>query len=200
MRVGEKNMSTSFRTHIRKVFLKFKVYLRILAKQMNLTPVARILESHVSKVILPDGRDEFGLQAVVVPCSNNASIDSIFDKRSIYILGCSPTAANDILKTDEGSNLPNIYPGTLSPDGSWGIFTDNKDASYTIHPLTAAQITLEQVWDFYQSTAPEPVSGGQDLSIDQVGPLMPRSLYALGDFDHDGASCRNYDGEHHIFY
>jgi hypothetical protein len=188
-------MPTSFRAHIRKIFLGFEVYLYSLAKQMNLLRVSQMLESHVSKVILLDGRDEFDLQAVIIPGSNNAVVDIISDESPVYILGCSPTATGGILKTDEGSNFLNIYPGTLLPDGSWGSFTDNKDASYTIHPLIATDPTMEQLWDFYQSTAQDPVPGGQDLSVDQIGPLIRRSVFELGDFDHDGNPDHNYDGD-----
>jgi hypothetical protein len=102
------------------------------------------------------------------------------------------------IKTDEGSNFPNIYPGTMPADGSWGTFEDNHGDTYSVHPLIATELTLEQRWDFYQSTAPDP--DGQDLSINQVGPFMRSSVYDLGgDFDQDGSPDHNYDGDTTFF-
>ena len=75
----------------------------------------------------------------------------------LYVLGCSPTAAADIVKADEKSgNFPNIYPGIMPPDASWGTYQDNGNTSYQLNPVIATPELIEKRWISYQSTTPDP--------------------------------------------
>jgi hypothetical protein len=157
-------MYTKLRDRIHKFFSMFITHMFRLARQMNLRQVLPGLEKLARKAGLP-GPSE----ATANTIAPNGGL--------LYVLGCSPTAAGDIVKADERSGkFPNIYPGTLPPDGSSGIFTDNKGDSYTIDPLITSRLMLEHVWDFYQSTALDPIPGWtQDPTGDRVGDSMRSS-------------------------
>jgi hypothetical protein len=108
-------------------------------------------------------------------------------------------AAGNILKADERSNFPNVYPGTLPPDGSEGVFIDDLGVSYNIKSLIATRRSMEYLWHYYQSQDMDPVPSRKDLSVDQVGPFMRSNVYDLGDFEHDGNPDHNYDGDTTFF-
>ena len=166
-------MYTKLRNCIYNLFSIFIIRVYLLARRLSRRHFFPGLENLARKAGLPSPKDV----SVIAVAPNGGPL---------YSLGCSPAAAKYILKTEEGSSFPNIYPGTLPPESSWTIFEDNKDDTYSVHPLIATELTLEQQWDFYQSTAQDPDPGGQDLSVDQVGPFMGGSVYDLGDFDHEG--------------
>ena len=180
-------MNTNLRDRIHQIFSSFIIKVYRLARRMNLRQIFPALELLARKLDLlqsnEDTRNPF-----------------VANGGPLYSLGCSPTAAKYNLKTDEASDFPNIYPGTMPLDGSWGTFEDNQGDIYSVHPLIATELTLEQRWDSYLSTEPDPDLGWRDLSADQVGVFMRSSVYDLGgDFDGDGNPDHNYDGETTFF-
>ena len=102
----------------------------------------------------------------------------------LYVLGCSPTAAADIVKADDRSDFSNIYPGAMPPDGSWGTYTDQNNDTYQVHPLVTSERTMNYVWDFYQSTAPD------------LNPEWEPLEDMFGGYTHSSQSTRGYiDGD-----
>jgi hypothetical protein len=180
-------MYTNLRNRIHNLFSRFIIRVYLLARSMHRGHVLPDLEKLARNAGLLPGKD-VTVNAVAL------------NGGPLYSLGCSPTAAGELARTDEGSNFPNSYPGTLPPDSSWRTFEDNKDNTYSVHPLIATELTLEQRWDFYQSTAQDPVSGGTDEDRgDAVGPFMRSSVHDLGDIDFDGNPDHNQDGDTTFF-
>jgi hypothetical protein len=177
-------------------------------RTLALSNGALVTEHTINGPSAPPSGFDADRQAVELPEPNGITVNAIPgimahsidpDGGPLYSLGCSPTAANDILKTDERAEFSDLYPGDMPPDGSWGTFTDHNNESFTIHPLIATRGTLEALWDSYQSQAPDPNPAGIDLSVDQAGPLMRSSVFDLGDYDHDGKPDHNYDGDTNFF-
>ena len=106
------------------------------------------------------------------------------NKSPLYVLGSSTTTAADIAKTEEQSNFPNLYSGTLPSDDSWGTFTDQDNQTYHLEPLVASLELMQKRWRQYQSTAPDldPNWGTLD---DMLGGYMHSSSSSAEDSDDD---------------
>jgi hypothetical protein len=167
-------MYTNLRHSIHKIFSSFMLHAFLLARRMN--------------------RRKTGL-----PQPNRVTGNAIAPEGGpLYLSGCSPTAASDLLKLDERAEFSDLYPGDMPPDGSWGTFTDHNNESFTIHPLIATRGTLEALWDSYQSQAPDPDPTWEPLDDNLAGPLHS-SVFDLGDYDHDDNPDHNDDGDTKFF-
>jgi hypothetical protein len=110
----------------------------------------------------------------------------------LYLLSCSTTAAADILRTDESSQFPNIYTGSLLPIGSYGTFTDQDNVTYNLEPLIASLELMQKRWRQYQSTAPDPDPGWEPSpSEDMLGGYLQSSHSPVGNFDGDTSYYTN---------
>jgi hypothetical protein len=119
-------MHANLIAHIRRISLSFI---------MKLVHVLPALEKRTRKAGLPNS-------------------NGVPNKAPLYVLGSS--AAADIAKTEEQSIFPNIYPGTLPSDDSWGTFTDGIGDIYANDPLTASKPLMESYWELYQNPEPDP--------------------------------------------
>ena len=108
----------------------------------------------------------------------------------LYLLGCSPTAAADIVRADEQSLFENLYPGTLLPIGSYGTFKDQGNVTYNIDPVIASATLMPKRWVSYESPAPDPDPNWEPLE-DMLGGYMHSSQSTKGYIDGDSGFYTN---------
>lgn len=90
-----------------------------------------------------------------------------------------------IAKVHRRARQANRSPA-LPPDNSWRTFTDNQGDTYSMHDLIATRQMMEQLWDYYQSPAPDPIPGGSpEVWGDTIGGYMGSSQSAINNIDGD---------------